>query len=151
MATPTYVALATTTLASATATVTFSSIPATYRDLVIVIDGTVGSAGATFINPNGDSSNLSYVRMYGTGSSTGSDTSRTGLYTAESNIIWQFLDYSATDKHKTFLVRANATGNQVAALAGRWASTAAITSLVIDHSTSDFQSGTTFSLFGIEA
>ena len=151
MPTSTYIPLATTTLASSTATVTFSSIPSSYRDLVIVIDGSAASAGATFLNFNADSSNLSYVRMYGTGSSTGSDTSRIGMWTAQSNIVFQIMDYSATDKHKTYLARANAAGNQVAALASRWASTSAITSILIDHSTSNFDASTTFSLYGIEA
>ena len=149
MATPTYVPLATITLGSSAATITFSSIPATYRDLILVINGTVVSAGATFINPNGDTSNLSYVRMYGTGSSAASDTGRGGLFTTQSQMIWQFMDYAQTNKHKTFLVRSDAAGNQVVGLAGRWASTTAITSLEIDHSTSNFNSGTTFSLFGV--
>ena len=149
MATPTYVPLATTTLDAATSSVTFSNIDQSFGDLVLSIVGTVGTANATYIDPNGDSSNLSYVRIYGTGSVSASDTSRLGLHTAESGLIWHWFDYTATDKHKTFLVKANSSQNQVGLLAGRWASTAAITSLTINHAVGDFNIGTTISLWGI--
>ena len=149
MATPTYIPIATTTLSSSASQVDFVGITQDFRDLVVVIDGTVGVNQATYINPNGDGSNLTYVRIYGTGSSAASDNSRVGLATTQSQLIWQFMDYSTTDKHKTFLVRASAANNQIAALAGRWASTSAITALSIFHNTSSFNSGTTFSIYGI--
>ena len=151
MATATYTPIASITLSSSATSVEFTSIDQSFRDLVLIISGTVGVNQATYINPNDDSSNLTYVRMYGTGSATGSDTSRVGLATQESQMIWQYFDYSVTDKHKTFLVRASAASNQVGALVGRWASTAAITSLEVFHNTSSFNLGTKFALYGIEA
>ena len=58
-----------------------------------------------------------------------------------------FMDYSATDKHKTVLIRANHPGETVAC-AGRWANTAAITSITI-NTASTFVIGSVFSLYGI--
>ena len=155
MATPTYIALATTTLSSSASSVTFSSIPAGYRDLVLVIAGTQSSANATYyVNGETATTNYSAVRMYGTGSSynSASYTSNQMLWyaaTTENNSIIQFMDYSATDKHKTVLSRSSSADNIAQALVSRWANTNAITSITLDGAT--FNSGMTFSLYGIEA
>ena len=74
-----------------------------------------------------------------------SDTSTTGA------IIAQVMDYSATDKHKTFLTRESRTGAAVAAIASRWASTSAVTSLAVIGDGGNFASGCTFSLYGVIA
>jgi hypothetical protein len=71
------------------------------------------------------------------------------------NII-QVMDYSATDKHKTVLVRANTNAPSVSgvvyASAGRWASTSAVTSLVLLPEVGpNFAIGSTFNLFGVIA
>ena len=42
--TPTYIPLATTTLGSASNSITFNSVPATYRDLIVIIDGATASS-----------------------------------------------------------------------------------------------------------
>ena len=158
MATQTYVALATTTLASATGSITFSSIPATYRDLVLVVSFQTSTDTSLFVRFNSDSgSNYSLVRMWGTGSSTASDSQtqtyadmEAGTTSGQINTsILQIMDYSATDKHKTILYRSNQ--NLVAAGAQRWANTSAINNISIDTSIGTFNVGTTFSLFGIEA
>ena len=158
MPTSTYVALATTTLASASSSVTFSSIPATYRDLVVVasVSSTGGADG--FVRFNGDTgSNYSSVRMYGTGSAAGSDSYSTvyghigDVWGTQGNILLQIMDYSATDKHKTYLSRANAPANTLFGIAGRWASTTAVTSVQLFLASQSFVAGSTFSLFGIEA
>jgi hypothetical protein len=134
-----YIALATTTLGTATATVTFSSIPATYRDLVIVIIGTQTATGTNggWMRFNSDSgSNYSRVRMMGTGSAASSNTlSGTEmevmvLQAQQSNFIINVMDYSATDKHKTVLGRSNSDFATIAN-AGRWASTSAVTSVTL--------------------
>lgn len=159
MPTPTYDLIASNVLSSSASSVTFSSIPATYRDLVLVVTGTKttsGDAGA-LIELNSDTgSNYSYVWAYGTGSSATSYTD-TGVGAADvfaifnnttpsTNII-QFMDYSATDKHKTILSRTNIASGYVVMGANRWANTAAINSIKINLST--FATGTTFYLFGI--
>jgi hypothetical protein len=167
MPTATYIALANLTLSGTDATVTFSSIPATYRDLVVVIstrsdtNAAADNMGLYFNSDTGN--NYSTLRMLGTGSTTVSGTAPTSARIAQltvpaANLSTQFgvatvhiMDYSATDKHKTVLVRSNTAGDQVHAAAGRWASTNAITSVSIDlYATSaNFVSGSTFALYGI--
>lgn len=157
MATPTYVALGTITLATTDSEIVFSSIPATYRDLIIQTDGTSSANENISIQFNGDTgSNYSYVQMNGNGSTTGSSSGseaflRIGaVYTSRTINQLQLLDYSATDKHKTILSRCNAASVITQAIAGRWASTSAITSISIKLTGSaSFQSGSTFSLYGV--
>lgn len=153
MPTPTYDLIASTTLAASTSEVVFGSLPSTYRDLIVVISGTTSApAGITFTH-NGDTTNANYtsVSMNGSGSSatSGTATNRNmiSLYTQQSMGIVQFLDYSATDKHKTGLARSDSASNETYALARRWANTAAITSIAIGGGT--FNSGTTFNLYGV--
>jgi hypothetical protein len=142
--------------------VTFSSIPATYRDLIVVVAGTTSGAVGVALRFNSDSgSNYSYVLMdgYGSGSgsssSSGSDTSMNMgvIGNGQSNTIYQVMDYSATDKHKTALNRTNSESwGGVRAGAGRWANTSAITSVqVFTNGVNTFSSGTSFSLYGVAA
>lgn len=160
MPTPTYTALANITLGSSASSVTFSSIPATYRDLVLAITAlhnTTSDVQAS-IQPNSDSGNASLVYMDGRSTSgfSGTDT-KIALYyqsgapaNSPMGVNVQIMDYSATDKHKTFLVRSGHPSFQVSAYAARWASTSAITSLVIPSlSGGNFQAGSSFALYGI--
>ena len=156
MGSPTYIPLANITLTGTDSNITFASIPATYRDLDLVIDGTISAGGGEVvrINFNGDGTSGNYpaVFMDGNGSTTTSSTDnrRFGLmYPTRTNIIAQLNDYSTTDKHKTWLSRANGPANAVFASAGRWANTAAITSISIFPDANGFATGSTFSLFGI--
>jgi hypothetical protein len=154
------VALATITLGSAQSTVTFSSIPATYRDLRLVVDLTPTAATYDIYGRfNGDSgSNYSYVEAGGNGSVTYSGASTLtfhpiGYLTTAAKTVIEFsvLDYSVTDKHKPGLVRQSTAAEAVAMRATRWANTSAITSLAVIASTSTFASGSVFSLYGILA
>ena len=167
MPTSTYIALANITLGSSASSVTFSSIPATYRDLIVVANasGTINDQGMR-MRFNGDSgSNYSHVNMGGwSGGSTFSTSGTTTHVTFNATqigvntngihvpVIGQIMDYSATDKHKTLLVRANGKNNtqdEVNANANRWANTAAITSILLLLSSGSFASGSSFALYGI--
>jgi hypothetical protein len=161
MPTPTYTALATRTLTGTASSVVFSTIPATYRDLILVCSGTSSNTAinSIFLRFNSDTgSNYAYVAMYGISGGAGSGaTTLTGAVaglTISSSVnanITQIMDYSATDKHKTVLSRQNSLGDSfVRASTSRWANTAAITSItcVIDTG-ANFNSGSTFSLYGI--
>lgn len=150
----TYVALANITLGSSASSVTFSSIPGTYRDLIIVAAGTsVSSADDVRVYYNGDTTNGNYasVQMLGTGATAGSNTFLTaGVFaTDRSQIIFQIMDYSATDKHKTLLSRSDRPGATVQANAYRWANTAAVNTVRIQMIGISFAAGATFNLFGI--
>jgi hypothetical protein len=169
MPTPTYTALSNITLGSALASVTFSDIPATYRDLRLVINGSLTAAGAMTARINLDSgTNYSYVQMRGNvsgGVSAGRSSGGTGLssiFFSESamnsgsrfDTYIDYFDYSATDKHKTILGRNNYIddgGNSaVQQTAARWANTAAVTSVRVIVGSS-FAIGSTFSLYGVIA
>ena len=161
MPTSTYIALANYTVPSGgAASVTFSSIPATYRDLVAVLNGTTTATNKDIrISINGNTTDGDYTRvtMSGTGSTTSSITTGTRLITdwgywttTEIGVsVVNFMDYSATDKHKTILTRANRAGSGVDAVANRFASTNAITSILFEPSSNSFAEGTTLTLYGI--
>jgi len=164
-ATDAMVALYSTTLAAATSSVTIAGIPTTgYRDLRIVFQGSVTSGSVNhFFRLNGDTgSNYNWVGMGGTGSSalsnTGSNQTTGALdyygYLASgtlTSMTFDLFDYAQIDKHKTGLVRADNAGNGTTANAIRWASTAAVTSIVLFPASSTFTAGSTFELFGIKA
>jgi hypothetical protein len=157
MPTPTYTPLATVTLGSSAASVTFSSIPATYRDLILTVVGTSTGSADGLLRFNGSSSNYSGVFMFGSGSgSGGSGTVSTtqvpvGLFnTTQANSTIQIMDYSATDKHKTCLVR-QGNSTYVIAIASRWADTSAITSLLVGIESGSLAAGMTLSLYGVIA
>ncbi|NBU22805.1 MAG: hypothetical protein EBS38_02680 [Actinobacteria bacterium] len=159
-----YIPLANITLTSAQSSVTFGSIPTSVngvalRDLVLVVNGNYTTAdGNTLVRLNGDSgSNYSNVYMAGGGAGAGSGAlSGVWLYgggmntTAGHSQIWNIMDYSATNKHKTVLNRSNeiGTNSAVYAWAGRWANTSAVTSVYIQGS-SNFAIGSSFALYGI--
>jgi hypothetical protein len=133
-----------------------SSIPSTYTDLVLVINGTGGSIQNIHWQANGDTgSNYSYTRIYADGSSAVSD--RDTIYAAfaifgtdQSTAILQLQNYSNTTTYKTGLGRGN-TNSYVSVYSSLWRSTAAINSLTIKSVSSAFATGTTFSLYGIKA
>jgi len=151
------VALGNLTLSSSQATVTFSSIPGTYRDLRLVISGpgTAGGSVTQLIRFNGDSGNASTVRMYGDGSTAASGTDTLMLIgNIYASVLFSttvdIMDYSATDKHKNVLARNSMGAAITIADASRWASTAAITSVtVLPNSGNSYAAGCTFALFGV--
>jgi hypothetical protein len=164
MPTPTYTPLANITLGSDVAGITFSAFSTSlYRDLIIV--GNV--KGSTTMNMNirfnSDSGgNYNRVRMQGSGSSSTSDSQSNGTSMSVSNnaqittsngYIFQFhaLDYGTTDKHKSCLVRADNAATGTEAIAHRWASTSAVTSIYIFGNGGNLATGSTFALYGIAA
>jgi len=158
MPTPTYTPLATVTLGSSAASVTFSSIPATYGDLILVFEGTssVGINGSVYFNSDTTAANYPYVRMTGNGSTTSSNSGNNiwfDFQTTRSMVRIQIMDYSATDKHKTSLSRWDNPSSVLGATAIRWSNTAAVTSLQVKdtNNAATFASGSTFSLYGIVA
>ena len=154
MPTPTYTPLATVTLGSAASSVTFSSIPGTYRDLVIVFKPiTSGSIFTGSMRFNGDTGS-NYTTVLAFGSSASSSTTTSGAFFTLQDLdsttasIFNIMDYSATDKHKTLLNRTGIVTQYVMMMAGRWANTSAITTVQI-YAGSNFLTGTTISLYGI--
>jgi hypothetical protein len=166
--TATYEKIATTTVGTDTNSVTFSSIPATYTDLVLVMQIKSSSSDTIRFRFNSDSgSNYSTTRLSGTGSSAVSDRENNSTITAGSNYGWptstlgatthitQIMNYSNTTTYKTLLTRANQASNGVDACVGLWRSTAAINAVSIATAayggSSSVQTGSIFTLYGIKA
>lgn len=163
----TYTPIATTTLTSATNTITFSSIPTTYTDLILI--ASMIASGATTdgrINFNSDTgANYSATRLMGDGTSATSNRSTNrswidlnyvgGLATYAGNIsILHINNYSNTTTYKTTLLRANELGSTyqgTEAIVGLWRNTAAITRFDITNAGGNYAPGTTFTLYGIQA
>lgn len=164
-------------LNSDTASVTFSDIPGTYTDLIVVTSArTDRSAGSGYVDIvgvkfNGNTSNYSHRVLNGDSSFAQSSTVASGTYTfgwllyatASSSTASTFAsseayipNYAGTTNKSystTFAVEHNsATQNQafVGAIAGLWANTAAITSMeLIPGFGTNFKSGSSFFLYGI--
>ena len=155
----TYVSIASQTLTSAASSITFSSISGAYTDLVIVTNGTaVTSAAVVQVELNGDTTagNYSNTYIYGDGTSAVSNIQTSDKmvgrnYIAQQNNIIQFMNYSNSTTYKTILSRSNSAGNAVQALVALWRNTAAVTSIKLLVGAGNFDTGTTFSLYGIAA
>lgn len=160
----TYTPIATQTLGSAAASVTFSSIPSTYTDLVLVTQAISASADDIGIRFNSDSgTNYSQTWLSGNGTSAFSSrySSSTSIYldiygsmgtTLFNNTIVQIMNYSNTTTNKTLLSRANRAGSGVDAIVGLYRSTSAISTIVLAPTSGvNFSTGSTFSLYGIKA
>jgi hypothetical protein len=157
----TYTPIATQTLGSSASSVTFSSIPATYTDLIIVAspvhNSTIDNIQVQF---NLDTtSNYSRTRLIGNGTTASSDrnSSQTSLFaglddTGRSTTIIQVMNYANTTTFKTVLTRSNLTG-YTSAEVGLWRKTPeAINQIKLFHDSGNtFQTGSTFSLYGILA
>ena len=157
----TYEPIATNTLGSATSSVTFSSIPSTYTDLVLVIAGTASAFDGLLTQVGNGSvdtgSNYSMTVLSGNGSaaSSGRETSHTyaniGLQGADFNTIIHYMNYANTTTYKTFLARSNSPANQTRANVGLWRSTSAINTIKINTGSGTISSGSVFTLYGIAA
>jgi hypothetical protein len=162
-----YTPIATNTLTADGQTVTFSSIPATYTDLVLVINATaVSTALDISMRFNSDTaSNYSRTMLMGNGTSATSGreanttrtqinnisviTSAAGAYTGIVNIM----NYANTTTNKTILSRSNnaATSGGVETIVHSWRKTpeAIHTINLFSEASRDMKAGSTFSLYGI--
>jgi len=153
----TYTPIATTTLSSSTATVTFSGIPSTYTDLVIICSLGASNAGQDFkLQFNGDTA-TNYSTTIFRGTSTRS-TSASFIYLdytgATQNVVQSqyninINNYSNATTYKTVLTRYSDAANNVEANVGLWRSTAAINSIALAMTSGNLIPGSTFTLYGI--
>ena len=161
-----YDSIATTTLGSTTASVTFSSIPSTYTHLqlrCLMSDTATGSASMT-AQFNGDTgANYSSHILLGNGSTAGaaafiSDTKMfSGYFYQGTNIfgaaVVDILDYANTNKYKTLksLSGGDANGNgQMRLFSGLWMNTGAISSITLASNGGNFIQYSQFALYGIK-
>jgi hypothetical protein len=155
----TYTPIATTTLGSAAVSVTFSSVPSTYTDLVLVLNGTTPSSigiGLRFNSDSGTNYSNTFVAGDGSAAFSGRASNFTmgrfgNINTSNTTAIAQIQNYSNTTTFKTTLGRAATPADFVVAYVNLWRNTAAINNIVVitDNSSTQFQTGTTFTLYGI--
>ena len=155
-----HVLISSQTLGSTVTSVTFNSFSG-YRDLRLVIAGTTttNTVDAIVLQFNSDTaSNYSAVWATGDGSSATSSSQATTyvsagvIGTSQSVTTIDIMDYSQTDKHKTLVARGNTPGWGTRMVAGRWASTSAVTSFVVKTEAGlTFSVGDTFYLYGVLA
>jgi len=162
-----YDSIATTTLSTATASITFSSIPATYTHLQIRAIAQ-NSSSNTYSNMRFNSDTATnYNNHYLDGNSStataGSNVSDNKLYfgyiTISTNtnmfgvMVVDILDYANTNKYKTIrlLTGKDMNGSGVVELgSGAWRNTNAITDITIIPSAGNFAQYSSFALYGIK-
>ena len=160
--TATYSLIDSTTLGSAESSVTFSSIPSTFTDLILVCNfGTSqGSNDGLMFRVNGDTaSNYSLTRLTGDGSNASStrQTSSTSIIVGGVSgvdtttvAIYQLMSYSNTTTYKTILGRNNHPASLLNAGVGLWRNTSAVTSItVLPENAATLRADSTFTLYGI--
>jgi hypothetical protein len=170
----TYTLIASNTLGSSAASVTFSSIPNTYTDLVLRISWRTDASGVYSQTPivrfNGQTSGTNYSNTYLNGSGT---TASSGRYS--SDFTWRpylLLTGSASTANTfanvelyipNYLTSTNkpaslfgvselnqTTNNTIGTNALLWSNTSAITSIKLEAPTDNFVSGSSFFLYGIK-
>jgi hypothetical protein len=166
-----YESIATVSVSSAQSTITFSSIPATYKHLQlrgIARQNTGGGTGdqtVTFQLNSDTGSNYTYHRLYGTGSSASADggasqSNLQGVYAAQAastasvfaGSIVDILDYTNTNKYKVIRSLAGDDFNGSGTLlfsSGVWLNTAAITTITLTLG-GNFTPNSSFALYGIK-
>lgn len=152
-----YTLIATRTLVAPSGTVTFSSIPGTFKDLVFELSGTCSATNNLSIQFNGDTG-TNYSRTYIDGNGTSATSGRNvnanylpGLITS-TNMMTQFatlMSYANTNVNKTVLCRYSSAGDGANSAASLWRSTSAITSVVLATVSGTFSTGYTFKLWGV--
>jgi hypothetical protein len=162
-----YESIATTTVTSATtSSVTFSSIPATYKHLQVRTLVKGSGTNYVLIRFNSDTgSNYTSHFMYGDGTGVGAataSTAQTSLYGLRASSgsqvgyggsILDILDYTNTNKYKTTNTicgdEQNGSGF-IFILSGLWLNTNAITSITLLSQSGDFDQYSSFALYGIK-
>jgi hypothetical protein len=163
----TYDRINSTTLSSTATDITFSSIPSSYTDLIIVCNFKIVAGGDLVLNIqlNGDTgSNYSQVYIAGVpaaaaaaGSTLNSSYIDAGYFGSNagnfSTSTTHFFSYSNTSHNKsTITTMASQNGGQVTTYVNLWRSNSAINSIkVFSASSKTYAIGSMFTLYGILA
>jgi hypothetical protein len=162
MANPTFTLIASNTVGSGGASsVTFSSIPATYTDLVVKVSARLSANDSLLMLFNGSSSGYTQKFLEGNGATASSGPLTNGYIsyplttTAStfSNVEIYIPNYTSSN-YKSYSTdsvdEANATTAYADLLANLWSNTSAISSIAFSTATSTtIQQYSTFSLYGI--
>jgi hypothetical protein len=158
-----YESIATVTVGSGgSSSISFSSIPSTYKHLQIRATIFNSATGGINIQYNADTAaNYTYHQLYGTGTSAlaNAGTAQNSGYIAYNNAsgayptvaVVDILDYQNTNKYKTHRslagVDVNGSGGALTFFSGLWLNTAAISSLNIIGTFTQYSS---FALYGVK-
>ena len=163
----TYEAIATVTVGSGgAASIDFSSIPATYTDLVVKLSARNTTAnGLVYFSFNGSTSSRSSRLLYGDGSSFGSVTydntdpramimNESGYTASSFGSGEMYIPNYAGSNNKSFsadsVQETNATLAYSYLMAGLWSNTAAITSITLTPNSGNFAQYSSATLYGIK-
>jgi len=151
--------------AGGAATISFSSIPSTYTDLVLITSLRKSATGANVVlmQFNGSSSNFTQRYIDGNGSSTTSASNTSGWagliigtdYTANTfanNSVYVTNYAGSTNKSYSLdqVTENNATASYVGLVAGLWSNSAAINSITLTPAdSSNFVQYSTAYLYGV--
>ena len=164
----TYVPIATTTVGSATSIVTFTSIPQTYTDLVLIANGSITAngyamqvrVGSSNTIDTGNNYSMNRLIWYPTSSPYAVESPNISFYTFDgtsyssgsSNVgISNFMSYSNTTTYKTMLNRSGYASDQSMVSVAVWQNTAAINTIQVYVASGNINAGSTFTLYGIAA
>ena len=156
----TYEPIATQTLGSAAATVTFSSIPSTYTDLVAIVTGTLTTgADNVCMQFNGvTGTSYSATAVLGDGSTASSfgaqnltNCGRDVLGTTQGLVTYNINNYSNTTTFKTVLGRSSLANYGTRTSVSLWRDTSAINQIVFFPTAYTFNTGCVFTIYGIKA
>jgi hypothetical protein len=172
VATNSYESIATVSLGSNQSTITFSSIPSTYKHLQIramsKTNTTATSNTGWLLRINSDTgNNYAWHQLYGNGSVAGaqSSSSTNGIYVAyiAANVsstnmfggtVLDVLDYASTTKNKTLRALSGTDRNGSGFInldSGAWFNTSAINRIdLTDWEGGDFMQYSHFALYGIK-
>jgi len=152
--------IATYTTVGAVNTVVFSSIPGTYRDLMVVVRGSMTTANSSIAIRSGSMNfwRQGVVAMFGGSTPSGVTNvnqqlySQTSVSPAEFALEAHLYDYAQTNKFKAVTMQ-DMGGTTYSAITTGWGSdTAAITAVTLQtYGGSTIAAGTNFSLYGVTA
>lgn len=171
-----YESIATVVGTGASGTITFSSIPSTYKALQIraISRSTFASAGAgnTKIQFNGDTgANYAWHNLFGDGTTVtaNGNSAQTGILIDKTTpmsaelpvlamavLVIDIADYASTSKAKTLRSFVGYNGNtganpeQVRLNSGLWTSTSAISSITLTAELGSYITTSSFALYGIK-
>lgn len=161
----TYVAMSTITTTSSVSSISFTSIPQIYTDLLIKVSARTNAPyvnGSFYLEFNGSTSNRTAIRFYGAGSGSGSSDTNlqiegngTSSTTSSFGNAEIYIPNYASSGYKTMNIdhanETNAATAYVMMSGWLWSNTASITSVVLqaDGGTT-FSQNTSATLYGIK-
>jgi len=151
------------TITSSGASISFTSIPSTYTDLIIVVNGKSSGAGQMALRFNSATTNYSSTSLNGNGTTAYSQRTTTssnsfmqlGYYdyydSNQGTGIVNVMNYANTTTYKTVLARNNNASTGVGTSVGLWQSTSTINAIEVFPIGCTWITGTTLTLYGIAA